>query len=33
MAAKSINELDIWTEIIAPDDGKMTPQHAQAVLQ
>ena len=33
MAAKPITELDVWAEVIAPDNGDMPAEHARAVLQ
>jgi hypothetical protein len=33
MAERSITEQDIWTGVIAPEDGSMSPDHARAVLQ
>ena len=32
MAAKQIIELDVWSEVIASDNGDMPPDHARAVL-
>jgi hypothetical protein len=33
MAEKSTTELDVWTGVIAPENGNMPPDHARAVLQ
>ncbi len=33
MADTTITEVDIWSGVIAPGDGNMPPDHAQAVLQ
>ena len=33
MAEKTINEVDIWTEVITPENRDMSPPEANAVLR
>jgi hypothetical protein len=33
MQEKAVTELDIWTGVVAPDDGNMSLDQARAVLQ
>lgn len=33
MSAKTINEVDIWTSVINPEEHDMTPEEANAILR